>query len=1041
MQRFLAFIGILFTWLSGAIAQAPDKLRFEHITTREGLPSDLIRCLNSDSRGFLWIGTDNGLVFFDGVHLRVFKHDESNPYSLPSNRVNQVKTDRQGNLWLATDDGLALFDEASQRFHTLYAYASDAEYRWCHSLMIDRQDRIWFSCRKGLGILNPSTRQFRLLTLPPDSNRRRDYAISHILEDTQGRIWIGSLGGLWLVNPDNGEFKRVPVPCSNFPNAGCFQDNSIMKIYEDRNGGIWLGTWGGGLKSLDPATGVVKTFIFDTKGMLGTVNVVLDITERGPEYGKNLLWLATGDKGVLAFDTVNHRFYLYSNDPADPTSLSGNFCHQFLDDGNGSLWVATEVGLNKADRYTQRLKTLDLLPPNCYQSTLFGVSLIQADKTDTTGHRLLVGHEFHGLSIVNRYTGELEKYFDKVPIPPGMKTLSAKVWCMTQDSAGYIWFASAALNRLNRQTGKIDLFLTGDPSLRIFDMTLGNQGNLWLATNKGLVRFNTESQQAEFYQHEPGNPNSIRGNRLRSLFLDSHNKLWLGIDTIGIDCYDPATRRFSAMTDTLIPRLAPGNFAEDSHGHIYASTPVGLLVMDPASAATRLITTTAGLIDNRVFMVLADAQDNFYAATSEGLSFYHQASGEIFNFTQEDGLYQNGLSRGFLVDRGELFLGYERYMQAVPVNRLSEKRNGASPRITGFRILEKSVHFHPDSVQQLPYTVSYHQNILTFEYAAPLYSHTQHNQYAYKLEGFDGDWIYVGSKMSATYTNLDGGDYTFRVRAANADGIWAGQEAVFRIRVLPPFWKTTWFRLLAGITIAAIVLLVYILNIRRIRREERKKTEFNRKVADAEMKALRAQMNPHFIFNCLNTIDAYILRNEQDNASRFLHKFSKLVRMVLENSGHKLVPLHKDLEALDLYIQLEQLRCAHAFDYRLDCPDEIRNGPYKIPPLLLQPYIENAILHGLRHKTGKGLLTIRVEMTGEDLLVSITDNGIGRKKAGELKAANRPGHQSMGMKVTHDRIDIFNFAHTRKASVRITDLLAGNGEPNGTRVDIVLPVS
>ena len=307
-------------------------------------------------------------------------------------------------------------------------------------------------------------------------------------------------------------------------------------------------------------------------------------------------------------------------------------------------------------------------------------------------------------------------------------------------------------------------------------------------------------------------------------------------------------------------------------------------------------------------------------------------------------------------------------------------------------------------------------------------------QYAYKLEGLDNVWIHTVTKRYAAYSSLKVGQYVLRIMAANRNGIW--NENAFRLTIMvhPPFWETWWFRTLVVLLLFTVIYICVRNRIARIRKESMLK----QLKAEAEMKALRAQMNPHFIFNCMNTIDAYIHQNDVAKASGFLNKFSQLIRATLENSQYPFITLQKDITALQLYIALEQQRHNNNFTCRLQIPDSILNKGYKIPPLLIQPYGENAILHGLRHKAGDGLLKITFSEKDDYLCCTIEDNGVGRKAAAAISAEKKlHSHQSLGTQISSNRLETINYLHQVSSSVEITDK-NNNGE-TGVIVNLFLP--
>jgi LytS/YehU family sensor histidine kinase len=339
--------------------------------------------------------------------------------------------------------------------------------------------------------------------------------------------------------------------------------------------------------------------------------------------------------------------------------------------------------------------------------------------------------------------------------------------------------------------------------------------------------------------------------------------------------------------------------------------------------------------------------------------------------------------------------------------------------------------------------VSFNENSISFEFAAINYTSSSRIKYAYQLVGFDKEWRLSENQRSANYNSLKGGHYTFKVKAMNADGLWSETMATVGIEVKAPFWQTWWFRLLFILTLSLLITILIRRRIAAIRKEsiyKQQRAVFGQKLAETEMMALRAQMNPHFIFNCMNIIDGLITDDRKEDAQDFLQKFSRLIRLVLENSQHQLVLLQQDLQALKLYIEMEAIRSNHHFSYEFDVDEELIENDYKIPPLLLQPYVENAIVHGLRNKeNGGGKLLIGIKNHQNKILITVEDNGIGRKKAMQLNRENRKPHDHLGMKVTGKRIDLLKTMNHNQVEISISDVY-GKDE-TGTRVEINLPYS
>ena len=288
------------------------------------------------------------------------------------------------------------------------------------------------------------------------------------------------------------------------------------------------------------------------------------------------------------------------------------------------------------------------------------------------------------------------------------------------------------------------------------------------------------------------------------------------------------------------------------------------------------------------------------------------------------------------------------------------------------------------------------------------------------------------------YTNIDPGTYTFRVKGTNNDGVWNEEGTSMIVIINPPWYRTWWAYTLFALAFAGFIYALFRYRMNKIRMQHEIMLQ-KHKAAELEMQALRAQMNPHFIFNSLNSINRFILQNNKEQASEYLTKFSRLVRLILQNSQASLITLESELEALELYLELEALRFNNRFSYKISVSDDTDPEVIKVPPLIIQPYAENAIWHGLMHKGSKGNLEIKIYKKDDVLYCKIIDDGIGRKKAGALKSKSASTNKSMGIKITESRIALMQMNGSAK-SVEIKDLVYADGSAAGTEVILRIPV-
>jgi LytS/YehU family sensor histidine kinase len=338
--------------------------------------------------------------------------------------------------------------------------------------------------------------------------------------------------------------------------------------------------------------------------------------------------------------------------------------------------------------------------------------------------------------------------------------------------------------------------------------------------------------------------------------------------------------------------------------------------------------------------------------------------------------------------------------------------------------------------------LNYKQNFFSLSFSAKAFTMSQDTRFRYRLKDFD-NWIETTDDRLANYTNVPPGKYIFQLQAANNEGMWNEKMLELPVYIATPWWQTWWFRLSALAALLMLTWWLYRSRIDQIRKKEQLRSQYEKKLANVEMSALLAQMNPHFLFNSLNSIDSYIIRNESKKASEYLNNFARLVRLILQNSRSNYISLKDELESLDLYLQMETLRFANRFEYEIQLPPDIDSSAILIPPMLIQPYVENAIWHGLMHKKdGKqGKVELIISKREDNLFCVIQDNGIGREKA-ETFRTQHPGNRkrSMGMQITKDRMEMINKLYSTNTTMQVIDLHDDEGNATGTRVELVIPI-
>jgi len=423
----------------------------------------------------------------------------------------------------------------------------------------------------------------------------------------------------------------------------------------------------------------------------------------------------------------------------------------------------------------------------------------------------------------------------------------------------------------------------------------------------------------------------------------------------------------------------------------------------------------------------------------------------IISYTEHDGLLGNEFNQGasFADANGNIYFGSLKGLTIFNPDSLQFSKFDPGIILTGFKIFNKEVEiskrggnnsnkisrsgnawFLPKKITYLKnIELSYKESVFSFQFSSLDLTSPAQNNYAYIMDGFEQDWNYVGNKNSATYTNLDAGEYTFRVKGTNADGIWSSEEVGLKITILPPFWKTRWFIAL----MALLFLLALTFTIRRIIIVQKRNANAEREKIELQLKTIKNQIDPHFAFNALNMIGSLVYKGDPDAVYDYFTRFAKLMRSTLQDSEKISRPLGEELEFVKNYIEIQKTRFKGKFDFTLKV-DEGTDLKIEVPKMIIQTHAENAIKHGLMHKKEGGQLLIDIEQKKNQLVISIDDNGIGRKKAAQISK----GNTGKGMQIIDQIFTLYNKLSNHKIDQQIFDLKDKNGTANGTKVIISL---
>lgn len=1028
------FSGVLIALHSFFICSGQACFQSENLNLNDGLSDLRVQDIVQDKFGYMWFATTYGLNRYDGYTIKQFIYD-STKQSIPSNGIYSLFKDSKGDLWIGTTNGIAKFDYTHGVFHRIDSIAGRRA-GFIRVITEDPEGNLYVGGSNGIFKFNSSLNAWSSITAAfkrpneliavrglyfKDKNtlfvtteKRGFYELDLIhfnckmiiYEDHEACYWdvlmydMEPLGkdellisflslGVRSYNMRTGAIRRIP---GAFYDSKAVRWNTVPKIYKDKQDRIWIASVHFGLCEYIVDKDTIISYLNSAQmpyGLeTGSVNCVF-------QDNQNNLWIGSGSQGVYKVNPSQNRVFFYTQNDFQPTKLQSSNVNIISEWNPQTLIIGQTKGFSLFHLNTKTFTNYPGDANNRGTNFLKGVYSVGFDRKNnlwfgTLGLGIMVWKK-GDLFTQNYYIGE----FGKINYPHVFISQSITL------SDGKF---------LNLGIGKFSLL---DP----------NQ-----LTNK--TNYNSPDTLFKYidvkYIHNLGND--------RVLILHGNNDFSI---------YDHNSNTIIRKPNFLnkkFPGIRVSKMENDTFGNLWFATNQGLLLMKPDSSfhLYKMEINTEDRFSLTGFQRVGSAM---WIANSRRVGRLNLETGSIQYLTEADGFFVKQLNGNTLTraSNGNLYLGCTDGIYEIIPDQFKDEPKLYDPRLISFSITnENPIPLCLEDSCTL--NLKHNQNYFSFQLSAFDYCERNDLKYSYKLEGFDKNWIDMGNDRMGYYTNVDPGSYTLKFRVRNITKNWVEGKQKLSISIQPPFWKTKLFAFLLFGLISGLVYWFFQFKLQTMQREERLRSEFEIKIHELENSALRTQMNPHFIFNCLNTINAFVQKNDRANAGLMISKFSKLIRMILNHSREKRISLKEELEALELYIQIESTRFESKFEYQISVAPDIYTDAIEFPSLIIQPFVENAILHGLLPLREKGFLSISISTEDKHLMCRIKDNGIGRDAAKQLRP--QQSHQkSHGLEITLKRIELYNLEHKFAGVVKILDLRDSQGNASGTLIEIPIAMS
>ncbi len=828
-MRFLPIYLILLLYFNNTFSQKKlSEIKFENLSVEQGLSNSKVNCIFQDSQGFIWIGTTNGLNRYDGYEFKIFINDKNDPESIVGNGINKIIEDQKGRLWIGTENGLDMYDREREVFVHYQNDPKDGNAladNKVYDLFLDKisksNTKLWIGTRNGLNCFIVERDTF--IHYPEGENFLSHYNVKSIDQDREGNLWIATFGGgVNYLETSSGKIKRF---LHNPKNPNSIGHNLAHTLAIDNTGVVWVGTFGGGLDKYEPKNG--KWTHYPSGQNNNTLNhervrAVFPDNSSG-EFG-DCIWVGTWGGGINLLNKRNETISHLTSNTFLESGLRSNTINTFYKDNTGILWVGTSDGIHRYDPKIFKIKNIKSEPKGLGGLGNHEIVVLFTDSQD----RIWIGTRGGGLNLYFQETGEFVAFNHNPENPNSL--VDNSVTDIKEDKEGNLWISTEnGLSKFNVQKKEFKNFQSllkkeGEvKNSNIHRIFIDTKENVWLLYwYDGVGKLNIKTEELTHFQHFDTNLEKSENKLARSIYEDKNGDIFIGT-TSSIEKCNPISGEFEHFN---LNQSITGIWQDELNNY--------WLIADGHLTQFNFLT-----LEQKVFPIeenynvlqsfVMDTKGKFWLGSNNGIHFFDVQNQNFKYYNERDGLQGRAFNWNAATrnGKGELFFGGNNGFNIFHPDSLID--NPYLPKIvlTEFKLFNKIVK--PKEGSLLKNSISsakeiilkYDQNVISFGFAALNYTLSAKNQYAYRLENFENNWNKVLEQRTATYTNLDAGNYVFRVKASNNDGIWNEEGVGIKVIVLPPWWETIWFRVLMVALVIGLGVLFYKLRTRALKKQKR----------------------------------------------------------------------------------------------------------------------------------------------------------------------------------------------------------------------------